>query len=233
MASGQGVILLQGREVSYLLVRVRSRKRLGLLLDGQGVLQVRVPWRATQRQAEQFLQAHAPWVLQQLATGEEKRERPPLQMGDRLPFLDDTLQLQHGTGQIRPLFREGDRLWVAEGYGSPAELIGLLESWYRQQAHGYLPDRLQSWASRMGLSFARLSIRSQRSRWGSCSSKKSINLNWRLMCLPSWVADYVMVHELCHLSHMNHSPEFWALLARFLPHYPECRRQLRLFSPPW
>ncbi len=233
IASGQGEIVLQGEPFPYLLVRVRSRKRMSLRVDGQGI-QVRIPWRGTLRQAEQFLSDHAAWIRQQLHRVQQASiEKRALQEGNRLPFLDGFLQLRYGTGQIRPLFQEGEQLWVADRLHGVPELVDLLEGWYRQQALPHLSARLAVWSAEMGAPFARLTIRSQKSRWGSCSARKNISLNWRLMCLPIRVGDYVMVHELCHLRHMNHSPEFWAMVASFIPEHLACRRQLRLFSSPW
>ncbi|MBF0460432.1 MAG: M48 family metallopeptidase [Magnetococcales bacterium] len=232
-AAGSGVVTWQGETISYLLVRMRSRKRMSLRVDEQGVLQVRVPWRVTVGQAEQFVGEHAPWILQQLQMRQTRTGKPALQEGGMLPFLDGFLHLHYGTEQIRPLFREGDRLWVAERYRTLPTLTDLLEQWYRRQAHPYLSARLETWSTLMGVPFVRLTVRSQKSRWGSCSARKTISLNWRLMCLPTRLGDYVLVHELCHLRHMNHSPEFWAMVARFVPDYLTCRRQLRLFSSPW
>lgn len=234
MDSGCGKITLQGEEIPYLLVRVQSRKRLSLLVDGQGRLQVRTPLRATVRQTEQFIRDNAPWVLQRLAHVQQTNAaKPALQEGSLLPFLDGAVQLRYGAEQIRSCFQVGDQLWVADRHRDQPELTELLERWYRKEARRYLPIRLEAWSARMGMTIARLSIRSQKSRWGSCSSKKTISLNWRLICLPTQVGDYVMVHELSHLRHMNHSPEFWTLVASYLPDYVACRRQLRLFLSPW
>ncbi|MEO5364693.1 MAG: M48 family metallopeptidase [Magnetococcus sp. DMHC-8] len=233
MDSRQGLIVLQGEEIPYLLVRMRRRKRMSLRVDGQG-LQVRIPWRGGLRQAEQFMTDHAVWILQQLRQAQQAAAaQPGLQEGTRLPFLDGFLQLCFGAGQIRPLVREGEQLWVAAHHRDRSVLTGLLEEWYRQQALLHLPARLAGWSTALDAPFARLTIRSQKSRWGSCSSRKTISLNWRLMCLSTHLGDYVMVHELCHLRYMNHSPAFWAMVARFIPDHLVCRRQLRLFSSPW
>lgn len=233
-ASERGVITLQGQEVVYLLFRVRSRKRLTVLVDAKGELQVRTPWQVTLFQAERFMHDHASWIVQRLKSVQRvMAERPILQEGSLLPFLNGFLLLCYGGVQIRPVFREGDRLWVSGLGRSPKALAKILECWYRQQACQYLSTRLEAWSVKVGVPFNRLTVRDQKSRWGSCSSKKNISLNWRLMFLPTQVVDYVVVHELCHLCHMNHSPHFWAMVARFVPEYVACRQRLRLFSSPW
>ena len=81
-------------------------------------------------------------------------------------------------------------------------------------------------AHELDVSWARLTVRAQRTRWGSCSSRGNISLNWRLVLLPSQLADYVLAHELAHLREMNHSPAFWGLVERVVPDYRERRRAL-------
>ncbi|MEO5353059.1 MAG: M48 family metallopeptidase [Magnetococcus sp. XQGC-1] len=232
--SGRGVVALHGEEVPYLLVRVRSRKRMSVRVDERGMVQVRIPWRVTVHQTEQFVCDHATWLLGQIRQAQQnKAAQSTLPEGKQLPFLDGHVQLRYGAGQIRPLFQEGEQLWVAERYREQPALTEVLEEWYRQQANHYLPVRLDGLSARMGLSCKGVTIRNQKSRWGSCSARKTISLNWRLICMPTRVGDYVMVHELSHLRHMNHSPAFWSLVASFIPEYLACRRALRQFSPPW
>jgi predicted metal-dependent hydrolase len=97
----------------------------------------------------------------------------------------------------------------------------------REQASRELPPRLRELASLHGLNVSGVSIRDQKWRWGSCSRKGRICLNWRLVRMPDWVRDYVMIHELMHLKRMDHSPAFWELVARACPEYDVARRWLR------
>jgi predicted metal-dependent hydrolase len=97
----------------------------------------------------------------------------------------------------------------------------------RQRAHSELPARLMALAQGLGLRVSRVSIRNQRWRWGSCSRNRHICLNWRLVAMPDWVRDYVLLHELMHLKRMDHSPRFWKLVARVCPTFQEARTWLR------
>jgi len=90
-----------------------------------------------------------------------------------------------------------------------------------------LPARLLEIAAQHGLRVARVSVRNQKWRWGSCSKDGHICLNWRLVEMPDWVRDYVMIHELMHLKRMDHSPRFWKLVAAACPAYQEARKWLR------
>ena len=97
----------------------------------------------------------------------------------------------------------------------------------RALARDVLPSRLREIALQNGLSVSRISIRNQRSRWGSCGHDGHICLNWRLVLMPDWVRDYVIVHELIHLKRMDHSPRYWALVAQAYPDYKRARQWLR------
>lgn len=96
-----------------------------------------------------------------------------------------------------------------------------------QKALTVIPDRVRHFAPIVGVTYGRITIRNQRSRWGSCSGKGNLNFNCLLMLTPSHVVDYVVVHELCHRLEMNHSPKFWAQVERVLPDYQKSRDWLR------
>jgi predicted metal-dependent hydrolase len=101
----------------------------------------------------------------------------------------------------------------------------------REQARREVPPRLRELAAHHGLAVNGVSIRNQRSRWGSCGPDGRISLNWRLVLMPSWVRDYVLVHELMHLRRMDHSPRYWALVSRACPEYQAAREWLRANGP--
>jgi predicted metal-dependent hydrolase len=102
-----------------------------------------------------------------------------------------------------------------------------IEQALREGAEHELPRRLEELAAQHHLRFSRVSVRNQRSRWGSCSPTGVICLNWRLVLMPESVRDYVMIHELMHLVRMDHSPKFWKLVERSCPGYRQARRWLR------
>ncbi len=97
----------------------------------------------------------------------------------------------------------------------------------RTMAKESLPARFRELATEHGLDVARVSVRNQRSRWGSCGHDGHICLNWRLVLMPDWVRDYVMIHELMHLKLMNHSPAYWRLVRAACPNYVRARKWLR------
>ena len=119
---------------------------------------------------------------------------------------------------------------VRSARASAATLAPLTDEELRQlsqQAAQYIPPRVAMYAERIGVSCGRITIRHQRTRWGSCSTKGNLNFNCLLMLTPPEIIDYVIVHELCHRKEMNHSARFWALVAAVLPNYAEQKRWLR------
>ena len=95
------------------------------------------------------------------------------------------------------------------------------------QTKAQLQERLPLFAQKIDVTYHRVAVRSQRTRWGSCSSKGNLNFNCLLALVPTEVFDYVIVHELCHRKEMNHSPKFWAEVEKQLPHYKTCRKWLK------
>jgi len=123
-----------------------------------------------------------------------------------------TTQLQH-VAQVR------ERL--------PEDLPDTEQRRLRARAKHELPPRLFELAAEVGVTVRTVSVRNQRQRWGSCSQSGLICLNWRLITMPAWVRDYVLYHELMHVKQMDHSPAFWAFVARVCPDYQRARRWLR------
>jgi predicted metal-dependent hydrolase len=119
--------------------------------------------------------------------------------------------------------RRADDLLVPADERAPAAI----ERWYRRAAEREISPRLDAAVAALGASYSKLTIRNQRTRWGSCSSTGAMSFNWRLLLAPEPVLDYVVWHEACHLQVMDHSTGFWSLVARHCPDYEDHRRWLR------
>jgi predicted metal-dependent hydrolase len=107
----------------------------------------------------------------------------------------------------------------------------LLKQWYRQRAQQLLVAKTALWSIQIAVEPQRITIKEQKTRWGSCSSKSNINYNWRIVMAPPEVIDYLVIHELCHLRVPNHSPLFWQEVARFSPHFKQHRTWLKDNGP--
>ncbi|MGE4350899.1 MAG: M48 family metallopeptidase [Bdellovibrionales bacterium] len=105
-----------------------------------------------------------------------------------------------------------------------------LTLWYKKQARRLFAERLAHWVKTVGFGPKRLSVTNPQKRWGSCSAKDEIRLNWRLIMASPEILDYVIVHELCHIPHKDHSKAFWGLVETFIPNAKKTRQQLRNFE---
>jgi predicted metal-dependent hydrolase len=137
-----------------------------------------------------------------------------------------------GSRRDADAFVQRHRDWIAAQrtrLASPVSAVELGQG--REQAPEVLPQRLRDLAREHGLTIAKVSIRNQRTRWGSCGRDGHICLNWRLMLMPEWVRDYVLIHELMHLRRLDHSPQYWKLVAAACPEFRKARQWLRLNGP--
>ena len=128
-------------------------------------------------------------------------------------------------------FAAGKRGWIEQHLAKlPGALPKFTEAEIRglaQQAKAVIPGRVAHYTDLIGVTYGNITIRSQHTRWGSCSGKGNLNFNCLLMLAPAEVVDYVVVHELCHRREMNHSAKFWEEVERILPNYRQCQRWLK------
>lgn len=192
---------------SYRLVR-SSRKTIAIIIRKDGMVEVRAPFRASKAAIEAFLAEKTGWIQKHLA-----------------PFLEMYgSQFPGETGNSE----SGKRSGMEKKYGEPLTAFTPEElMMFAQKAKELIPERAAWYAAQMGVTYHRITIRAQKTRWGSCSTKGNLNFNCLLVLAPPRVLDYVVVHELCHLLEMNHSLRFWAAVARVMPDYKEQRQWLR------
>jgi predicted metal-dependent hydrolase len=210
-----------GPDIAYSVRRSKRARRVRVSVDPHKGVEVVLPARAPAREAERAVVALRGWIERRLEEAEAVRERIAAR-GGTVPYLGTDLTLVPEAGRMR-VHRRGDELLVpADVHPSEA-----LERWYRRQARAEIAPRLDAAARAVGREYGTLSIRAQRTRWGSCSSTGAMSFNWRLLLAPEPVLDYVVWHEACHLAVMDHSPRFWSLVAHHCPAYQEPRRWLR------
>ena len=215
-----------------------QRRTIGIRVGPQG-LSVRAPRWAPESAVESFLQSKAGWITRKLHELRQ-RERQVAQdlawrQGDSVLFLGQSLCLALDPSHAlvgAAASRQGDRLVVGLSQDAGSERVReVVQAWLRREALSLFTGRLEHFAALMGLRYRRLGLSSASTRWGSASVDGTIRLNWRLIHLPLELIDYVVVHELAHLRQMNHSPAFWAEVARVLPDHLQRRQALRAQPP--
>jgi predicted metal-dependent hydrolase len=212
-------------QVPYTVRRSERARRVRVTVDQAGGVEVVLPRRAPSGAAAAAVAELRPWIERRVA--EVDRARAVVaSRGDTVPYLGTSMSLVREPGRTR-VRRRGMVLLVPDGAaGVPA-----LERWYRRAAVAEIAPRLDRACALAGASYERLVIRGQRTRWASCSRSGTMSFNWRLLLAPEPVLDYVVWHEVCHLSVMDHSPRFWALVAARCPDYRTHVRWLKRYGP--
>lgn len=232
MLKSQEMELIQFLDMNVEIIRKKGRRSLTLYMRPDKLLTVKTNRRTTQSEIAEFLLAKQKWIEKNLdrfkATA--KLYKPPTFTESSLfPFLGELKYLQFcKTEASRVTFKieDGFLLCLSPANGLFSDLDSSLKKFYRTEAEVYLKNRLVYLSTQTGLSPTKLSFRSTRARWGSCSSQGHISLNWKLICHTPQLIDYVIVHELCHLKHLNHSAEFWNLVESHFPAHREARKML-------
>jgi len=205
----------------FTLRRSARARRVRVRIESDGSLLVTLPQAAKASEADAAIAQLEGWIAARRANLQLARsavERP----AGTLPYLGQLLAVSEHAGRTRA-HRSGDELLV------PADdrRAGAIERWYRRMAKAEVSERLAPALDAFAVEAGPISIRDQRTRWGSCSSSGALSFNWRLLLGPPELLDYVVWHEACHLVVLDHSPRFWALLEQHRPDYREPRDWLR------
>lgn len=243
-----GHLTLQGEPVHYLLRRAR-RRSVGMRITEEGLVVTAPTWLALS-ELERILQIKGAWIVRKLHeqhTNHSGRNRLALQWQDGmlLPYLGAQLLVRlTGSSGIRltrkvpaaslsttqpqllqvPLPPDADAVMMARA----------VEAWFFAQALEHYAQRIAHFSPLLGVHCRELRLSGARTRWGSATARGTIRLHWGLLHFAPEIIDYVVVHELCHLREMNHSPRFWQLVESLLPQQAALRRELKaLRLPDW
>ena len=208
-------------EISYRIRRSQRARRVRVMVDSAGEVEVVLPRRAAEREAAAAIRELGPWIERRMEEVARARDAVAAR-GSFVPYVGQLLRLVGEPGRTR-VHRRGSELLVPIGeQRAPA-----LERWYRRAARAEIEPRLDRACALAGSSYSALTIRGQRTRWASCSPTGAMSFNWRLLLAPEPVLEYVVWHEVCHLEVMDHSPRFWELLSKRCPDYRDRSRWLR------
>lgn len=219
---------LEGQQLEIQLRRNQRAKRYILRLPpGETTPVITVPARGTLKTAQDFADRHAGWLKQRLSA------RP-----DTVPFVEGQLIPIRGVmHELRPL---GKLRGIAQQTRDPQTdeplllLPGETQSFPRKtteflkkQAKADLEHHVSTFARQLGRTYKTISLRDTKSRWGSCSAEGKLSFSWRLILAPPDILEYVAAHEVAHLMHMDHSPEFWQVCKQLAPHTDRTQHWLK------
>lgn len=204
-----------------------QRKTLGLTVDREGELVISAPRGCEESALESFVREKRFWLYTKLAEKEELKaasEKKQFVTGEGFAYLGRSYRLLLVDDQDTPLKLERGRFHLRRrNTGDGRETF---VSWYTSHAKPWIENRVGRFASRMGVSPAGILVQELGFRWGSCGRTGVLHFHWSTILLPSPIVEYVVVHELAHLRHPTHTPEFWLMVERVLPDHVERRSRL-------
>ena len=206
---------------------IRSHRRTVAIHIKDGCMEVRAPMKMPKRDIDRFVAAKEKWITDCLAQSKsyaEQREVFTLDYGDTVTFRGVEYPLTAKPGK-RAGF-DSEQFYLPPNL-TPEQVKSMVVQIYRRLAKLYMTERVEHYAGMMDVSPTTVKINGAKTRWGSCSAKKTLNFSWRLVMANDAVIDYVAVHELAHITEMNHSARFWAIVTHILPDYKVRQKQLK------
>lgn len=219
----------------YTLINSQRAKSVRLKICRINGLQMVVPRRFNTKRIPDILHKNQKWILRNWhhIADNQSHHKTSLPQELDLLFLNEKWQIQYYPQEIKDVkikTQENNMIKISGKIQDITLVITALKKWLKRKAKEYLIAELNKISQITQLTYTSASIRDTHTRWGSCSAKKRISLNFKLLFLPSELVEYILIHELCHTIHLNHSIHFWRLVGNFCPNHTEARKKLKQIS---
>ncbi|MFL0248368.1 M48 family metallopeptidase [Candidatus Clostridium stratigraminis] len=224
-------ITIENKEVNIIVIR-KNRKTISIKISSPTEIIINAPLFINDEKIREVINNKEAWIAEKIKLIEAEMKTD---FREGILFLGRSYRViihnvKHNS--LRLIFDKSNfNVYVPEKLTEEDKFLNIRElfiKWYVEKAREIFKERINFYSNILKVSPNRIAIKDQKSRWGSCSSKGNINLNYRLIMAPMEVMDYVIVHELCHLIHLNHSKEFWSLVKEVFPNYLKCKEWLKL-----
>ena len=212
------------------IIRTSRRKTATIKVDDR-VVSIVVPQDLPKQRITQLLRDKNRWIKDKIAI--QKNIAPTTEKqfisGEAFAYLGRNYRLKVQRGKFTPVKLVQGQLvaTLPEGSDKPHMVRNALVRWYHTQAEPKLIEKTKRYAQIIGVKPSSIGIKTYKARWGSCNSKGQIDYNWKLVMAPNWVVDYVVVHELCHLKHFNHSKDYWTQVTHYCDRAYEAKKWLK------
>jgi len=228
-SSPEDFLAVGSRRIPMVLVRNPRARRYVLRLRPDGTARVTVPRGGSELEARRFAARNSAWLERQLQKSAERpRGREKWLPGTEIYFRGELVKIETATNAASSLVRFGSEQ-IKVLHPVP-DLRPAIEKHLWSLAAKEFPSKVSAYAAAHQLTVNRITIRNQKSRWGSCSRRGTISLNWRLIQTPEFVRDYIILHELMHLRQMNHSARYWQEVERVCPDYEVAEKWIKQHS---
>lgn len=214
-------------------VEYRTRKTLSIEVKPPGIVKVTAPYRTSRDKILEIVKGKGKWIVEKLAiaeTVEYKNPRKEFISGEELLYLGKGYPLQLVFDNKVKRIEVGlsqERFVVITNTEDRDKIKDAVEAWYRKQGQAVVHERVEYYKEIINREPKSVKVKEQKRRWGSCTSRGDIYLNWKCIMAPIELIDYIVVHEMCHLIYMDHSAHFWGEVRRVLPDYRERREALK------
>ncbi|MDF1587557.1 MAG: SprT family zinc-dependent metalloprotease [Gammaproteobacteria bacterium] len=222
---------IKGDGFTVQVIKTNRRKTMLLKVEQQGVT-IRIPSRLPLSFARDFIDEKSSWIKAKL---EQQSQHPVLERqfidGETVLLFGQSYSLQFKNAQSKPhISIAGNNIICHARLDkiTKTAIRAAFIAWYKQQAQSYLTERSDKFSQQTGLQAQSITVKTYRARWGSCTLSGHIHYNWKLLMAPPDVIDYVIIHELCHTEHHNHSAAFWHLVETYMPDYRSARNWLKI-----
>ena len=207
--------------MNILITRTKRKKTISIQVKN-GNIEVKAPFILNQSSIVSFIQKKEKWI-------KNKIELQKSIEGEIFKFIGEDLILKINIGNKKEAYIKNGFLYLTINNkdNNKEKIKKKMELFYRGLSKKILEEKTFSHSKKMNLYPKKVKVRSYKNRWGSCAYNGDISYNWKLIMLPEKIIDYVIVHELCHLIHFNHSKDFWREVIKILPNYKDSREWLR------
>ncbi len=221
-------VLFNGKQHTLIVQLRKGQKHIHLRIDSDGTIRISAPAGTTQARLDDVIRKKCGWLearMEKVRTA--ARQYDPLK---RIPFCGEWYSVCHVPSTMKGTVRlsGNDKLLsIHAENGDPHYLLQVLKRYMKNTARKVLFEKVRIWSETLKVPYESISIRDQKSRWGSSSGRGHISLNWRTLCTPDQIQDYLVVHELLHQVHHNHSASYWKAVCEAYPRSRECDRWLK------
>ncbi len=199
-----------------------NRKSVSIEIDDNGEVLVKAPHFLHNSSILQFIKDKEQWLHSRISTITKGKDSFPIIYGSMVPYLGKKLSLTVGSHK-KGILRDGNSLKLPINCN---DIKSELKKWFKDMARAKLTKLATGYARSLKVKINKVYIKEQKTRWGSCSGKNNLNFNWKIILTKPHLIEYLVIHEVCHLVHMNHSKEFWNLVSIFDRDHKEHRKEL-------
>lgn len=217
------------KDIQYTLIR-SQRKTASIYIERDGRVSVLVPEKLTTRQIEDLLEGKRKWIYQNLAEWQDLNARKVQRdyvNGEGFLYLGRSYRLKLVPEQSEPLMLKDGYFCLRSGNVSDLDADAAFKEFYRAKGAVRIPPRVAYYQTKIDVEPKAVKVMDLKHRWASCTAKRNLNFHWKCMMAPLTVLDYIVVHELVHLIHPNHSASFWNELDKVMPDYQDRKAWLR------